>query len=335
MARTLVVISELSGGTSANLFEELAAVIGSNHPVRVFQPDRPTGKGLSRLFGLIRRNYQAIRAMAGVRTVVLHVFIGAWLPLVLAAWLMRKRIVVFQWDVYPITLAGRRYNPGRLRRMADHVEVLLLKLVSALVVPSKDFLPFVDAGKVAAIVQNSLVLCDHVAMPVGDGPVHIGFAGQINATRGLKEFIGFLAEKSEVPVHLHLFSANRLPAASEPAHPTVTVTQHGHMPRDALQSALQKMHFGLICLSPQLDQPGYPSKTYDYLAAGLPIVYYGRALSAFTEPLVAAGLAVAPLPEERINLASRYLTLSAGFAERRARYLGEHELRWGAIADIL
>ena len=340
MACTLIVISEPKGGTSSNLFEELVGVISGHRAVQVVQPERPAGSGLLRLWRIMRINVHAMRVSLGTDTLVLHVYLVKWLPLILMAKLMRRRIVVFQWDVYPITLAGRRINQRMSRRVADATENLLLRLADRLIVPSADFLPHVASrGKTPAIIplwpQKSLPIRAHSSVPVDNGPVNIGFAGQINATRGLSEFVDHLAAQSDHPVHLHLFSGSAIEGLLAELPGRVVVTHHGHLSRDALQNAFRGMHFGLICLSPKLDQPGYPSKTYDYLAAGLPLIYFGKGLPAFTTPLVDAGLAVALSPAVRFNPATEYLALSADFDIRRAKYLADHQLEWTTLADIL
>jgi hypothetical protein len=339
MTRVLIVISEPPGGTSANLFAELAAVIGEKCDVRVLQRTGSLGGGLRQIRALLGYNFRAIGALFGTDTVILHVFVAPWLPLVLMAVILRKKIVIFQWDVYPVTLNGLRYNTSLSRRFADRVERFLLWLTPKIVVPSKDFLPFVNEDKVAAVIplwpQRQMAVQPHCAQDATTGPVRIGFAGQINRTRGVEALLRYLAQDASQPVQLHVFSNSVLDRACIEDSPHITVVQHGFLQRDALQTALQDMHFGLICLSAHMDQPGYPSKTYDYLAAGLPVLYFGRPLPAFTDPLKAAGLGVDLVPDRQVNLASAYATLSHGFDDRRACYLAAHELKWGALADIL
>jgi hypothetical protein len=113
------------------------------------------------------------------------------------------------------------------------------------------------------------------------------------------------------------------------------VTHHGHLSRVDLQAALRRMHFGMISISPLLYQPGFPSKTFDYLAAGLPILYLGRPLPYFTKPLSDAGLCIALDGADGIDLVAGYARLSKDFDRKREDFLAQAALKWSAVDHLL
>ena len=60
----------------------------------------------------------------------------------------------------------------------------------------------------------------------------------------------------------------------------------------ALKAELLKSDAGLICLSPDLDTPGFPSKIFDYVKAGLPSLYFGPSLEAYISILETSGVGI-------------------------------------------
>jgi hypothetical protein len=339
MRRILVLISERPGGTSANLFDELVRVIEPHCSVRVVQHHSARQSGAALALALLVNNVRSAFAVFWSQTIVLHVFLAGWAPTVVLARLLRRKVVVFQWDIYPASLAGRPLPASWLRRCANWIENWMLRQASVLVIPTDDFRPFVRLQSVGGVIplwpQQSLKMVQNQAFKAENGVVRIGFAGQISSTRGIAACLEMLQQVSVAAVEVHLYSGSPMPDVSKLDHNKVRVTHHGHLQRERLQDELRQMHFGLISLSPDLDQPGYPSKTYDYLAAGLPILYFGRPLPAFTFALAEAGLGVVLSGQEPVDLAKTYSELSADFDNKRQAYLARCALRWSALADIL
>ena len=339
MKRVLVLISEPPGRTSANLFDELVRAISPHCDVRVIQVQAEWQSRIRRGLALIMTNIRAMWAVFWAQTIMLHVFAAGRAPTIVLARLLRRKVVIFQWDVYPMTLAGMSVEISQSRRIANVVEHWLLKHASVLIIPSEDFRPFVESKKVGGVIplwpQQSLLSLEHIALATEGGPVRIGFAGRIDETRGIEACLQVLERAAVQPVEVHLYSGWPMPGMRDIDLKNVQVVHHGQLDRMALQADLRRMHFGLISLSPMLDQPGYPSKTFDYLAAGLPVLYFGRALPAFTAPLTEAGLGLIISDEEPINLGHAYTALSADFDAKRDAYLARCTLRWSALAEIL
>jgi hypothetical protein len=94
------------------------------------------------------------------------------------------------------------------------------------------------------------------------------------------------------------------------------------------------MHFGLVSLNPLMDQPGFPSKTFDYLASGLPVLYFGRALPAYTSAIEKFGIGVDITHAKHIDLKSMHEEIHSHFEIGRRTYIAHVELKWGSIAEI-
>jgi hypothetical protein len=83
-----------------------------------------------------------------------------------------------------------------------------------------------------------------------------------------------------------------------------------------------------------MDQPGFPSKTFDYLAAGLPILYFGRGLPAYTSDIKKFSIGADITHSKTIDLKSMHDDIHSRFEIGRRNYIAYTELKWGRIAEI-
>jgi hypothetical protein len=102
------------------------------------------------------------------------------------------------------------------------------------------------------------------------------------------------------------------------------------MGRMEVQKHLRGMHLGLISLHHGLDQPGYPSKVFDYVAANLPIIYFGRHLPAFCETLTTTGIGEV-LNSENADLEAIYFKLISKWEHSRKAFLSCTDLNINRI----
>ena len=170
-----------------------------------------------------------------------------------------------------------------------------MKLASRVVIPSEDFTHFVShLGLRVMPLWPSLPLGLTKPRPqrVAGQPIRLAFVGQAGLTRGLPEAIKRLAQQAPTQFELHIFSQNPPEPEWSGLAPNVAVIGRGYLSRDALLAALDDMDFGLISLHPGMGQPGFPSKIFDYVAVGLPIVYTGRPLPAFEALIERTGVGI-------------------------------------------
>ena len=335
--RILVITLGASMGTSANLFAELGRVIAQRHDCRSISISLTGGTLITRAAAILWSNLRHLRDVLWAQVVIGHVPAALSLPLLILARLFSKKLVIFQWDVYPVTIAGQAYVTGGVRRTLQQLERLCLRLADVIVLPSEDFLAAAAARNPVIFPlwpQSDLRLEPVRAVPAPDGVFHIAFAGQINELRGLRECATHLRQAVQGRFVLHLFSSDPFPDLPQDAGP-VDIQHHGQVSRAELQARLSQMHFGLVSLHPRLDQPGFPSKTYDYLAAGLPVLYFGRPLPGFLRGLQECGVGVDITRSDRIDLCALYADMIARLPEGRRDYLDRNGLTIDRLTPLL
>lgn len=335
--RRILLVTWGAGGTSAHLFTELNHTLSVQHQCRNLIVGLDGRSLPQRALAAVAGNLRHMGDVLQADVVITHVPALLSLPMLVLARMSFKKIVIFQWDVYPTTIAGRPYMTSLPRRIAHWFERLCLRLANVIVLPSEDFRPMAPVRDPVIFPlwpQAALPMEPIRSLPAPDGVFHIAFAGQVNELRGLRECVAHLRTRSRKRIVLHVFSAN--PVDIPPQEEGVLhIEQHGHLPRAVLQARLRDMHFGLISLNPQLDQPGFPSKTFDYLAAGLPVLYFGRPLPGFTGPLASCGAGIDITPMAEIDPATIYRDLITGLEAGRDNWLAYTRLDPERLAPLL
>lgn len=282
---------------------------------------------------------EAIKAVAASDVIIFHSPLVLAAPLVLWARILGRRIVSLVWDVYPVRLNGKRYDRRAVRRLADGLERLCLSLSHVILVPSPDFLKEATLARAAFLpmwTSSERAVCDSLARPALPDAVEgqclqILFAGQINETRDLRGAIQKLTEGLQGPFVLKIASFSEVPANLQ-LHPSVNFV--GGLTPAELAKLSAECHFGLVSLSPQLEGAGFPSKTFDYLAFGLPILYYGPRLEYFVGLLEATGVGLDITDMQEIS-SSRLLDVSATVENGRERFISAATLAPGTLTEVL
>jgi len=335
--RLLFITLGASTGTSAHLFSELSNFLSEDHECRGISINLPGASLLKRSLAILASNLRHIRDVVWAQVVIVHVPSALSLPLLIAARVLGRKLVIFQWDIYPTTLAGRQYVTSLPRRFAHQMERICLKLADVTVLPSEDFRAAAQARDPVIFPlwpQSTLLLQPVRAVPAADQVFHIAFAGQINELRGLRECVAHLRERSRDRLVLHIFSSD--PVGNMPQDDGMLhIEQYGRLPREELQARLRQMHFGLVSLNPRLDQPGFPSKTFDYLVAGLPVLYFGKPLPAFTGDLEKFGVGVDITASDHIEFGTLYRNMIERLEEGRRDYLAHTRLDRERLKPLL
>ncbi|WP_146130804.1 glycosyltransferase family 4 protein [Sphingopyxis lindanitolerans] len=209
--------------------------------------------------------------------------------------LFGKTIVSIVWDSYPVTLGGVRFDRRMRRRLFDRIENTALSASNRLLVPSQDFLeqPILHRAK-AVRLWYAIHAPNMDSGPASyrhgdDEPLKVLFAGQINRTRGL-------AAATE---QLHRVTQGRfqlLIASGDPLPPELSgrpdVRHLGKLDRENLRRVAAGCDCGLVALACDFDGPGLPSKTFEYLEAGIPCLYYGKRLEHYLDVLEWSGAGI-------------------------------------------
>lgn len=320
MKSALIVWSGADTGTSANLFKALEKAL-SQH-IKTVTSSNPLIKGnpLAKLLVNVRANIARIPLILRSDCLIVHSYASLSFISIIAARLARKRVYVFNWDVYPTTINGVGAS-GFFRKLADKIEPMAVKLATHVVIPTSDFLPFVAHSNLAEMSLWPSIEQRPFKGPQGTNVLKVAFAGQIHRTRGLPEAISAISAISRHRVEFHIFSSGQKLTDEETAGLQHSdLIYYDYMPRESLQEKLGEMNFGLISLHPKFDQPGYPSKVFDYIAANLPVLYFGRPLPAFTKVIEDAGVG-SVVGRSEADLASEYERIIQDWPQHRDAYI--------------
>lgn len=263
-------------------------------------------------------------------------------PFVLVARLFRTSVISLVWDVYPVTLGGKRYDRRLTRKLCDFIEHATLSLSRAVVVPSKDFLtePQLKRAEFVGLWHPLEKSVDNIGgggasgerwLSPGDETIQVLFAGQINETRGLPEAVSRLEAVTGGKFHLRVASSDPLPAAlSDRAN----IEHLGYLDRRSLRDVAASCDCGLVSLAESLDGPGLPSKSFEYLEAGIPCIYTGKRLSHYLDVLERSGAGISICDDTIITLTrAQILERKRCIDESISRFMAVFELDFPALAD--
>lgn len=241
----------------------------------------------------VRKRRATFSALRRSDALAIHSPLVFSISAILWAKLLRRPITAFVWDLYPVKINGRRYSKRMRRLIADFFESLALRFSDDVIVQSSDFLS-------SPILANAVVIpfWYEPTEPVADAiettdvsrPLRFAFAGQINQTRGLCETVVSLDKMLNRRAVLHIYS--RDPFVPPTGLRNLTVSHCGHLSKEQLAQSLAEDDIGLVSLHPGFEGPAFPSKSMDYLAAGLSIAYFGPPLAHYARLLEQTGCGI-------------------------------------------
>lgn len=203
--------------------------------------------------------------------------------LIIITTIMRKENACLIWDSYPVIINRKRYDERFTRKVADIVENLLIALFSTKIVPTYDFLVrYPDAKKKYFFPKISKEKKGYTEKIEKNLPIRILFAGQINETRDLFSSYRQLSQKLESSFELIICSRDK---PNEQLLTSPQVRYLGYLDSADLQAIADSCHFGLVSINVSFEGPALPSKTFEYLKQGLPILYFGPNLKSYIEAI--------------------------------------------------
>ena len=240
--------------------------------------DKNTMLGKSRAFvAMSRRLFRLAKKHIGAGDKVLMVTNPA--PLVpLMAGLRQRRgfeLNVLVHDVFPEnTVPAGLPVPGFVYRMAKAVFDKAYSRVDRLIALGRDMAAVLrrKAGPAVKIrIVENWADTDLVRpVPFPEGPLTLEYAGNIGRVQGLDRLV------SQLPadVELHFYGTGAMEDALK-ALGKPNVHFHGPYFRSQQQDVLGACHAAIVTLSEGMYGLGVPSKAYNIMAAGRPIVYFG------------------------------------------------------------
>ena len=128
------------------------------------------------------------------------------------------------------------------------------------------------AGKDSSVkvVENWADIEGVTPIPFPEGTIRLEYAGNLGRVQGLDKLVAGLPEG----VELHFYGTGAMEAAlKEKNHPKVFF--HGPYFRSQQKEVLGACHAAVVTLADGMYGLGVPSKAYNIMAAGRPIIYFG------------------------------------------------------------
>ena len=200
-------------------------------------------------------------------------------PLVTLMAKLRKRrsfeLNVLVHDVFPEnTVPAGLHIPGfiygRVKSLFDKVYSRADRLI-AIGRDMADVLRKKAGGEVRIeIVENWSDVDTIQPLPFPDGSIKLEYAGNIGRVQGLDKLVAGLPDG----VELHFYGTGAMEGAlKEKNHPKVFF--HGPYFRSQQKEVLGACHAAIVTLADGMYGLGVPSKAYNIMAAGRPILYFG------------------------------------------------------------
>ena len=242
--------------------------------------DKNTAVGKARAFvAMSRRLFRLAKKSVRKGDKVLLVTNPAPLVLLMAG--LRKRrnfeLNVLVHDVFPEnTIPAGMHIPGLAYRVVKSLFDRAYARADRLIAIGRDMASVLrrKAGESVdiRIVENWADTDIIQPIPFPEGPVRLAYAGNIGRVQGLDRLVSELPDN----VELHFYGTgameDTLKAMGKP-----NVYFHGPYFRSQQQEVIGTCHAAIVTLADGMFGLGVPSKSYNIMAAGRPIVYFGPA----------------------------------------------------------
>ncbi len=327
--------------TTGIIFQNIQRKLSTAHDVQLItrKLPRPIWKKLP---ALIHKEFSSIKKVARADTVIAHSSLALCIFSLMAAKLLRRKIILFVWDFYPESFPESGIKMNKIIfSLYLLTERLAYRLADHLLVPSLDYVNYPAIAGLRTVrimpIWNNQDPASIVGIPQIGSQLRIVFAGQINAIRSLGKSIAPLLRDQDRQIILEVFSKNNLPQdilEMADTHDNLTIVAHGFVDQDTLIMRLAEMDFGLIPISHDFNLPAFPSKSLTYLSAGIPILYDGPKMAAMEElcGTFSLGLNVAELASYDRE---QTFIWRQNFLARRDSYFENLEKKWLEFVNIL
>ena len=202
-------------------------------------------------------------------------------PLVLLIAGLRKRrnfeLNVLVHDVFPEnTIPAGMHIPGLVYRVVKSLFDRAYARADRLIAIGRDMASVLrrKAGSSVEIrvVENWADTDIIQPIPFPEGPVRLEYAGNIGRVQGLDRLVSELPDN----VELHFYGTGAMEDTLK-AMGKKNVHFHGPYFRSQQQDVIGACHASIVTLADGMYGLGVPSKSYNIMAAGRPIVYFGPA----------------------------------------------------------
>jgi glycosyltransferase involved in cell wall biosynthesis len=287
------------------------------------------------------------RIAVRLRADLYHLHDPELIPLGTALRLAGRRVVFDAHEDLPLQVSAKSWIPAMLRPIVSLAARWLLfvaeRVLSRVIAATPSI---AETYKSAVVVQNfplvtELSLNRRNAYASRDNvAAYVGAITEVRGSRQMVEAIGLV--NSELKPQLELagvFSPSALLDSCQQLNGWSRVRYHGWASREQVDGILSQARVGMVVLQPALNYlDSYPTKMFEYLAAGIPVVASDFPLWRKIISSGGFGLLVDPTDPRAIADAITYLYEHPAEAEamgERGRQAVREHFTWDAEAAVL
>jgi glycosyltransferase involved in cell wall biosynthesis len=231
------------------------------------------------------------------------------------------------------------FGAGVAERVASHV----LDAIVAVVPPIATRFP----SDKTVLVRNYPIIDDASgrsdAVPYASRPATVVYAGSITASRGVRQMVAAMAEVAPTHDPRLMLAGQTYPTkldselAAMPGWERTTLL--GWLGRDAVSALLDDARIGIVTFLPEENnRNSYPTKLFEYMAAGLPLIASDFPLWRDIVGTADCGILVDPTDPRAIAAAIDWLLNHPVEAEamgRRGQHAAMTKYRWATEQEVL
>lgn len=283
--------------------------------------------GRGRLRRMLRAGFRVARAALRARAAVYQFHDPELLPFAIGMRILGQRMIYDVHEDVPRQLESKRYLHRNLRRLlsalVENLETYAARRLNAVIAATPTILGrFAAVSRRSALVRNYPLASEFadVRTPYRAREPIVLYVGSIGVTRGAYEIVD-AAELIEGTVLLagpveHAAIVHRL----EERPGWKKVRYLGRLDRATLAATMAQCRVGLVVLHPTKSyRDALPTKLFEYMAAGLPVVASDFPIMREIIVQAACGVCVDPLDPRSIAAAVNHLLAHPAEAEAMGR----------------
>lgn len=298
---------------------------GSSTPVRVLGVPAPRS-GKARMTVTVRNVYR--RALEQPADAIFHLHDADLLPVALALKARGRDVVYDAHEDTPLQMRHQPWIPSPARPLVASAYGVMEQLVARAadgIVAAEPLNAQRFPSEKTVLVRN-VPLLDEITpgeVPLAEREPIVTYVGTLTRARGVEEMIRAITQLTDLGAALHLagpFHPASLEREVMATPGAAQTTLHGYLDRAAVADLLGRTRAGLVTLHPTPKYvEAYPTKLFEYMAAGVPVVASDFPLWREIVEDVGCGLLVDPADPDAIAAAVRTLLTD----DRRAAAMGQ------------